>query len=103
MPLTSAEFDFLAAYAFEYMRVELGPATRKLNELGFVYTDLTYLLEAYIRATGLQTSAVLNEQGELIEEEAFGRSVPNPPDPPWPDREAAQRRNAALLAERQVR
>src|SRR5438552_2092931 len=96
MPLTQAESDFLAAYAFEYMRVELGPATRKLKQRGFVYTDLTYLLEAIIAETGLQISKVPDEHGHLVEVEAFGRYDPNPPDPPWPDRETAQRRNAEM-------
>jgi hypothetical protein len=100
MPLTKAESDFLAAYAFEYMRVELGPACRNLKERGFVYTDLTYLLEAVVQETGLRISKVPDQHGRLIEVEAFGRYDPNPPDPPWPDREAAQRRNAEIAAER---
>jgi hypothetical protein len=87
MPLTQAESGFVAADAFEYMRVEPGPASRKLKERGFVYTDLTYLLEAY-------------EHGNLVEFEGFGRYNPDPSNPPWPDRERAQRRNAEMLAER---
>lgn len=100
MPLTPDESAFLTVYAFEYMRVELGPASRKLRERGFVYTDLTYLLDAYIKANGLETSKVPDEHGNLVEFEGFGRYDPNPPDPPWPDRETAQRRNAELEAER---
>lgn len=102
MPLTLAESDFLAVYAFEYMGAELGPASRKLKERGFVYSDLTYLLEAYIRENGLQISKIPDDHGNLVEVEAFGRYDPNPPGPPWPDREAAQRRNAELLAEREA-
>lgn len=101
MPLTQAESDFLAAYTFEYMRVELGPATRKFKERGFVYTDVCYLLEAYIRENGLQISRIPDEHGNLVEFEGFGRYHPNSPDPPWPDRETAQRRNAELLVERE--
>jgi hypothetical protein len=103
MPLTKAESDFLADYAFEYMRVEFGPASRKLREKGFVYTDLTNLLDAYIRENGLQTSEVPDERGELVEEECFGCYDPNPPDPPWPNRETAQRRDAEILAERNAK
>lgn len=100
MPLTQSESDFLAAYAFEYMRVELGPASRKLKERGFVYTDLTYLLDAYIREHGIQVSKIPDGHGNLNEVEGFGCHAPNPPDPPWPDGETAQRRNAELAAER---
>jgi hypothetical protein len=65
MPLTKAESDFLAAYAFEYMRVEFGPATRKLKERGFVYTDLMHLLEEVIGETGLQIRKIPDEHGHL--------------------------------------
>lgn len=101
MPLTRAESDFLAGYTFEYMRVELGPAIRKLKEWGGVYTDLCYLLEAYIWENGLQLSKVLDQHGNFMETEGFGRYDPIPPDPPWPDQETAQRRNAEMLEERE--
>lgn len=101
MPLTQAESDFLAGYTFEYMRVEPGPATRKLKERGFVYTDVCYLLEAYIWENGLQLSKVPDQHGNFVETEGFGRYDSNPPDPPWPDQETAQRRNAEMLAERE--
>ena len=100
MPLTDAEASFLAAYAYEYMRVEFGPASRKLKDSGFIYTDLTFLLEAYIKTHPPQNEAVQDEAGNLVQEFVFGRKDANPPDPPWPSREAAQRRNDELLTER---
>ncbi len=103
MPLTASETAFLAVYAYEYMRIEPGPANRKLKKKGFVYTDLTYLLDAYIGANGLEISMVPDDQGNLVEVEGFGRYDANPIDPPWPDRETAQSRNAELLAEREIK
>jgi hypothetical protein len=100
MPLTETEADFLAVYAYEYMRIEIGPATRKLKDRGFVYTDLTFLLEAYIKAHPPHDQIMKDDAGNLVEEFVFGRKDPNPPDPPWPSREAAQRRNAELEVER---
>lgn len=100
MPLTPAEGEFLAVYVYEYMRNELGPASRKLKDRGLVYSDLIYLMDAYIRENGLEISKVPDQHGNVVEIEGFGRYNPNPPDPPWPDRETAQRRNVEMLAER---
>ena len=103
MPLTDAEVDFLAAYAYEYMKLQLGPATCKLKERGFVYSDLTFLLDAYLGTHSPHDEIVQDDAGNLVKEWYFGRKVENPPDPPWPNREAAQRRNSDLLAERDTR
>jgi hypothetical protein len=100
MPLTHDEAEFLAAYAYEYMRVENGPANRKLKAKGFVYTDLSFLLDAYIREFPPRIETVRDKAGDLVEELIHGRKDENPPDPPWPSRESAQKRNAELLAER---
>jgi hypothetical protein len=100
MPLTDAEADFLEAYLYEYMRLELGPASRKLKDRGFVYSDVIFLLDVYFRLHPSRLELVPDEAGNLVEELIFGRKNENPPDPPWPTREAAQRRNAEILAER---
>ena len=100
MPLTPAETEFLAAYAYEYMRLEVGPASRKLKDRGFIYTDLIFLLDVYIRQNPPRLEFVPDKAGNLVEELIDGRKNENPPDPPWPSREAAQKRNAEILAER---
>jgi hypothetical protein len=102
MPLTQAESDFMAALIDEYMAVELGPAGRKLRERGIFGSDLLHLLDAYSRAhpPRLEEKEV---DGHRVEVLVYGRTIPNPPDPPWPDRETAQHRNAELLAEKDVK
>lgn len=100
MPLTVAETEFLAAYAYEYMRLENGPANRKLRDRGFVYTDVFFLLDAYIRAYPARIETIRDEEGNLVEELIHGRKDECPPDPPWLSRVEAQRRNAEILAER---
>lgn len=102
MPLTQAESDFLAAFIDEYMAVELGVASRKLRERGIFGAQLLHLLDAYARANPPR----LEEQdvdGRRVEVLIYGRPTLNPPDPPWPDRETAQVRDAELLAERNVK
>lgn len=94
MPLTQGETDFLAAYAYEYMRLEFGPANRKLKDRGFVYTDVFFLLDAYIRENPARIETVQNEAGNLVEELIHGRRNENPPDPPWLSREEC---NAATM------
>ena len=99
MPLTQAETDFLAAFIDEYTAVELGPATRRLRERGIFGVDLLHLLDAYSRAHPPR----LEEKeldGRRVEVLVYGQPTPNPPEPPWSDRETALRRNAELLAER---
>lgn len=98
MPLTQAETDFLEAFIDEYMIVQLGPAGRKLRERGIYGSELLHLLDAYSRAhpPRLEEKKV---DGRQVEALVYGRPTPNPPDPPWPDRETAQRRNAEMLAE----
>jgi hypothetical protein len=102
MPLTAAESDFLAAFIDEYMAVEAGPAGRMLRERGVFGAELLHLLDAYSKANPprLEQTEV---DGRLVEILVYGRSTPNLPDPPWPDRETAQRRNAELLEEREAR
>ena len=103
MPLTAAEIDFLEAYAYEYMRLENGPASRKFREKGFIYSDVIDLLDTYSRAHPPHTELVRDGSGHLVEELIWGRKTDEPPDLPWPNRMAAQRRNAEILAERQAR
>jgi hypothetical protein len=101
MPLTQAETALLATFIDEYMAVEVGPAGRKLRERGIFEVDLLHLLDAYSRTN----PARLVEQvvdGRRVEVLLWGCPTPNPPDPPWPDREAALRRNAEVLAERGI-
>ena len=99
MPLTEAETDFLAAFIDEYMTVELGPAGRKLRERGIFGAEILHLLDAYSRAhpPRLEGKEV---DGRRVEVLVYGQPTPNPPEPPWSDRETALRRNAELLAER---
>ena len=99
MPLTQAEADFLAAFIDENMTIELGPAGRKLRERGIFGAELLHLLDAYSRAhpPRLEKKVVDGGRVEIL---VYGQPTPNPPDPPWPDRETALRRNAELLAER---
>ena len=99
MPLTQAESDFLAAFIDEYMTVEVGPAGRKLRERGIFGAELLHLLEAYSRAHPPRLEEK-DADGNRVEVLIHGQPTPNPPDPPWPDRETAQRRNAELAAER---
>ena len=40
-----------------------------------------------MKASDLQISIVPNEHETLVKFKAFGHYDPNPPDPPWPDRE----------------
>jgi len=100
MPLTQPESDFLEALIDEYMAVELGPAGRKLREREVFGSDCLHLLDAYSRANPprLEQQEV---DGRLVEVLIWGRPNPNPPEPPWPDRDAVQRRNAEVLAERE--
>lgn len=102
MPLTQAESDFLAAFIDEYMAVEIGPAGRKLRERGIFGAELLHLLDAYSQShpPRLKEKAV---DGQLVEVLVYGQPSPNPPDPPWADRDTALRRNAELLAEREAR
>jgi hypothetical protein len=102
MPLTQAESEFLAAFIDEYMTLEKGPSWRKLRERGIFGAEILHLLDAYSRThpPRLEETEV---DGRLVEVLVYGRPNPNPPDPPWPDRETAQRRNAELLAERDKR
>ena len=100
MPLTDAEADFLAAYAYEYMRLENGPASRKLKDSDFVYTDVLFLLDAYIRAFPPRIETVQDEAGNMVEELIHGQRNQSPPDPPRPSRQVAQKRNSEILAER---
>jgi len=101
MPLTQAESDFLAAFIDEYMTLVKGPAWRKLRERGIFGAEILQLLDAYSRAHPPRLEE--NEKdGRLAEVLLWGQATPNPPDPPWPDREAALRRNAELLAEREA-
>ena len=102
MPLTQAETDFLEAFIDEYMTVEVGPAGRKLRERGIFGSDLLQLLDAYSRAHPLRLEEK-EVDGRHVEVLVYGRPTPNPPDPPWPDRETAQCRNAEVLAERDVK
>lgn len=99
MPLTKAESDFLAVFIDEYMTCEVGPASRKLRERGIFGAELLHLLDAYSRTNPCRLEE--NEvDGRRVEVLLWGYPTPNPPDPPWPDREAALRRNADVLAER---
>ena len=102
MPLTRAESDFLAAFIDEYMTIESGPAGRTLRERGIFGAELLHLLDSYSRThpPRLEEKEV---DGRRVEVLVYGRPTPNPPDPPWPDRETARRRNAELLAERDKR
>jgi hypothetical protein len=99
MPLTQAETDFLAAFIDEYAAVDVGPGTRKLRERGIYGVDLLHLLDAYSRAhpCRLEEKEVDGRREEVL---IWGYPTPNPPDPPWLDRDAALRRNAEILAER---
>lgn len=98
MPLTQAESDFLAAFIDEYMAVEIGPAGRKLRERGIFGAELLHLLDAYSRIQSPRLEGkVVN--GQLVEVLVFGQSCPNPPDPPWADRDTALRRDAEILTE----
>lgn len=101
MPLTQAEADFLAAFIDEYMNVEVGPATRRLREQGIFGAELLHLLDAYSRAhpPRLEEKEVDSRRVEVL---LWGHPTPNPPAPPWPDRETALRRNVELLAEREA-
>lgn len=99
MPLTEAETDFLAAFIDEYMAVQVGPASRKLRERGIFGAELLHLLDAYSRAYPYRLT-VKEVDGENVEVLLWGQPTTDPPDPPWPDREAALRRNAEILAER---
>ena len=102
MPLTQAETDFLAAFIDEYMALEKGPAWQKLRERGIFGAELLHLLDAYSRAH-LPRLEVKDVDGRRMEVLGYGRPTPHPPDPPWPNREAAQRRNAEIQAERTAR
>ena len=85
------------------MRLENGPASRKLKDKGFIYSDVIDLLDAYSGAHPPRLEVVREEAGNLVEELIYGRKTDDPPDPPWPNRDAAQKRNAEILAERQAR
>jgi len=99
MPLTEAETDFLAAFIDEYMAVEVGPASRKLRERGILGAELLHLLDAYSRAYPYRLN-VKEVAGETVQVLLWGHPTADPPDPPWPDRETALRRDAEILAER---
>lgn len=99
MPLTQLESDFREAFIDEYMAGKLGPAGRKLQERGLIASDYLHLLDSYSRANPPRLERI-ELDGCLVEALLWGRPNPNPPDPPWPDLETAQRRNAEILAER---
>jgi hypothetical protein len=98
MPLTQAETDFLVAFIDEYMAVEAGPASRKLRERGIFGAELLHLLDAYSR---IHPSRFDEQEvdGRRVEVLVWGCPTLTPPDPPWPDRAVALRRNAEVLAE----
>ena len=98
MPLTQAESDFLAAYIGEYMAIKRGHAYRKLRERGIFPVDIYHLLDAYFRAHPPRLEE-READGHRVEVLVYGQPNPNPPDPPWSDKETAQRRNDELLAE----
>lgn len=102
MPLTQAESDFLATFIDEYMTLEKGPAWRKLRERGIFVAELLHLLDAYSRAH-LPRLEEKEVDGRRVEVLLWGHPTPNPPDPPWSDREAALRRNAEIRAERETK
>jgi len=98
MPLSSAESAFLSVYVDEYMALETGPATRKLRARRLVGTDILHLLNAYIHANPPKLE-LREVEGRLVEVLVWGRSERSPPDPPWPNRESAHRRNTELMTE----
>lgn len=99
MPLTQAESDFLEAFVGEYMAVENGPASRKIRERGLLAPDYLHLLDAYSK-TNPPRLEMQEIDGQWVEVLVWGQPNLNPPDPPWPDRESAQFRNAEIHAER---
>lgn len=61
-------------------------------------TDILHLLNAYIHANPPKLE-LREVESRLVEVLVWGRSEPSPPDPPWPNRETAHRRNTELLIE----
>jgi hypothetical protein len=92
MPLTEHEEAFLAAYVYEATTEPFfsGPASKKIKANGIFYSDIPSLCHAYERRhppTCTETTLY------------WGRPDPNPPECPWPNREAALRRNQELEQE----
>jgi len=85
MLLTAHERDFLAAFIYEATTDPFkGPATQDLHRRNICYTDLPHLVTAYYRE---------NAGGQ----EGFGGKYnPTPAPCPWPDRDAAVRRNREI-------
>lgn len=100
MPLTEAETDFLAAFIDEYTAVVMGPASQKLRERGIFGVDLLHLLDAYSQGHPCRFEEK-EVDGRRVEVMLFGYPTPNPPAPPWPNRETTLALNAELLAEKQ--
>lgn len=99
MPLTPDEIEFLAAYLYEYMRLECGPAQRKFQARGLKYTDVMNLLTAYEREHPPRLETHLDQEGRAVDELIWGNRMIEPPDPPWANAVVARQRNAEIRAE----
>lgn len=91
MPLTDHEMAFLAAFLYEVTTEPFtGPATKRLHANGIAYTDITSLMTAYERE-----HPPTFDGNNLY----WGKPDPDPPPCPWPDREAALRREEEIKRE----
>jgi hypothetical protein len=99
MPLTQREIAFLGPTLAEYSDLRLGPAWQTLRERGIRPDDLPWLMEAYkvVDPPGIET--VGGPDGVTSEVLRLGRQRETIPPCPWPDGEAARKRNRELEAE----
>lgn len=88
MSLTKQEREFLDAYVYEATHEPFGgPATDELRRREVYYSDLHEVLTAYHKE--LTRNHIL----------PFGKHSPSPPPCPWANREQAELRGRALMAE----
>src|SRR5258708_30112998 len=88
MLLTDREREFLAAFISEATTDPFkGPATEELHRRNIYYTDLSHLMTAFYRE-------------DPRDQKGFGGTPnPDPPPCPWPDCEAALRRDREVETE----
>ena len=102
MPLTPEEFAFLAPTWWEYEQLRFGPAWAVLRERGVKYWDIKWLMEAYGYVDPPRIVTVTTPDGATSEVFEIGHQIDPLPKCPWPDVEAARRRDAEIEPEVQA-
>jgi hypothetical protein len=102
MPLTPEEIAFLGPTVAEYSDVKTGPAWTILDQRKISYRCLIWLMEAYQFVDPPRFVSVTAADGTITELLQFGRPSDTAPECPWPDSDAANRRNQEIEPEVQA-